>query len=239
MSSPIVSIFIGNLPPNTAARSLHKWLQNTFQVQLPAHAVAVGDHKHFGFLNCAASTADAIMSHIASHGAPYQLGGNALRIEVQTGTAPGRKSKDSAQTGKNPAAAAHNMAGVFLKKAAPPDSIMARWASQYITAGDSDGGRFFAFDCEEINLWGLGPDPFSEEELLPLLECFGRGEFARVVFLHLVMPLRCTPHFFFLTHATQQNNKVGDEGAKLIGEGLKVNRRMDLLRLVRHLFRCP
>ena len=44
-------------------------------------------------------------------------------------------------------------------------------------------GKFFAFDCEEINLNGekLG------EALLPLLERFSRGEFTRVKELFLVI----------------------------------------------------
>ena len=44
-------------------------------------------------------------------------------------------------------------------------------------------GKFFAFDCEEINLHNekLG------EALLPLLERFSRGEFTRVKKLSLVI----------------------------------------------------
>ena len=98
-------------------------------------------------------------------------------------------------------------------------------------AGVSVGGLFFAFDCEEIHLKSAKR---SEQELLPLLECFSRGEFTRVKTLKLVMPLHCTPHFFILTHATQNNNNVGDGGAKLIGEGLKVNSSLQELYLVRH-----
>ncbi len=68
-------------------------------------------------------------------------------------------------------------------------------------AGVSVGGRFFAFDCEEINLSGAN---LSEEELLPLLECFGRGQFTRVKTLKLVTPLYCTPHFdLFIAGAMQ------------------------------------
>ena len=103
-------------------------------------------------------------------------------------------------------------------------------------AGVSVGGRFFAFDCEEIILRGEDREELSEEELLPLLHCFSRGEFTRVKKVNLVIPLHCTPHFFFLTHATQNNNNVGDGGAKLIGEGLKVNSSLKELRLVRHFF---
>ena len=45
------------------------------------------------------------------------------------------------------------------------------------------GGKFFAFDCEEIDLSSkkLG------ESLLPLLERFSRGEFTRVKKLNLVI----------------------------------------------------
>ena len=50
-------------------------------------------------------------------------------------------------------------------------------------AGVTVRGKFFAFDCEEINLnrEELG------EALLPLLERFSRGEFTRVKKLNLVM----------------------------------------------------
>ncbi len=70
------------------------------------------------------------MSCVASHGAPYQLGGNALRIEVQTGTASGRKSKDSAQTAKKPAAAAA-AAVTGAAAAAPPSSQPFRLATYF------------------------------------------------------------------------------------------------------------
>ncbi len=98
-------------------------------------------------------------------------------------------------------------------------------------AGVSVGGRFCAFDREEIDLRSAKR---SEQELLRLLECFSRGEFTRVKILNLVMPLHCTPHFFFLTHAAQNGTKVGDGGAKLIGEGLKINSSLQRLFLVRH-----
>ncbi len=101
-------------------------------------------------------------------------------------------------------------------------------------AGVSVGGRFFfAFDCETIDVDALN---FSDGELLPLLECFGRGEFTRVKAMNLVVPLHCTPHFLFLTHAMQKNSNIGNGGAKLIGEGLKVNSSLQNLLLVSHLF---
>ena len=51
-------------------------------------------------------------------------------------------------------------------------------------AGVAAHGKFFAFDCEEIDLSSkkLG------ESLLPLLERFSRGEFTRVKELILVIP---------------------------------------------------
>ena len=44
-------------------------------------------------------------------------------------------------------------------------------------------GKFFAFDCEEIDLRNKKLD----EALLTLLECFSRGEFTRVKKLYLVI----------------------------------------------------
>ena len=51
-------------------------------------------------------------------------------------------------------------------------------------AGVKVGGKFFAFDCEEINLRGR---KLGEAALLPLLESFSRGEFTRVKKLSLVI----------------------------------------------------
>jgi hypothetical protein len=44
-------------------------------------------------------------------------------------------------------------------------------------------GSLIAFDCEEIN---LGELRLSESELLPFLQSFSRGDFARVKKLNLV-----------------------------------------------------
>ena len=44
-------------------------------------------------------------------------------------------------------------------------------------------GKFFAFDCEEIDL----DNKKLGEALLPLLERFSRGEFTRVKKLYLVI----------------------------------------------------
>jgi len=53
-------------------------------------------------------------------------------------------------------------------------------------AGVAVGGKFFAFDCEDIRLRDLG-----EAALLPLLESFSRGEFKRVKALYLVIASAC------------------------------------------------
>ena len=55
-------------------------------------------------------------------------------------------------------------------------------------AGVTVGGKFLAFDCEEID---LGAYDLGEAALLPLLESFSRGEFTRVKELNLVIASAC------------------------------------------------
>jgi hypothetical protein len=95
---PAVSIFVGNLPAGTSSQSLHQWLQSTFQAQLPVGSVSVGDQKLYGFVNCSSSTAEAVLSQVKAHNGPHQLGGSALRIEIQTGTTPGCRRKEQGAT---------------------------------------------------------------------------------------------------------------------------------------------
>ena len=57
-------------------------------------------------------------------------------------------------------------------------------------AGVSVGRYFFAFDCEEIDLAYAN---WEHCELLPILECFSRGQFVGLKTLRLVMLLLYTP----------------------------------------------
>jgi hypothetical protein len=95
--------------------------------------------------------------------------------------------------------------------------------------GVSVGGEFFAFDCEKINLHNKN---LGEAALLTLLESFSRGEFTSVKTLHLVIAALASMHLLDLT-LIQGGNAVGDIGAKMIGEGLKVNSSLQWLLLVR------
>jgi hypothetical protein len=99
---------------------------------------------------------------------------------------------------------------------APPFKAHTAALSPHITnifkrtnmAGVSVGDHIFAFDCEVIDLFNSN---LSEEELLPLLECFGRGDFTRVVILQLVIPLHCTPHTSFLLLCCRKGTVLGTE----------------------------
>jgi hypothetical protein len=94
---PAVFIFVGNLPAGTSSQSLHRWLQSTFQAQLPVGSVSVGDQKLYGFVNCSSSTAEAILSQVKAQNGPHQLGGSALRIEIQR-TTPGCRGNEQGAT---------------------------------------------------------------------------------------------------------------------------------------------
>jgi hypothetical protein len=101
-------------------------------------------------------------------------------------------------------------------------------------AGVSVAGRSFAFDCESIDLKGA---KLGSTELLLLLECFSRGEFTSVKRLNLnymvILSFRI-PRLTCLTQRKAQNGTcVGDTGAILIGEMLKVNTTLQWLWLVR------
>jgi hypothetical protein len=106
-------------------------------------------------------------------------------------------------------------------------------------AGVSVGGRSFAFDCESIDLKGA---KLSSNELLRLLECLSRGEFTSVKQLNLntmVILSYWIPRLIIcLTQRIWAQNGpcVGDDGAKLIGEMLKVNTTLQWLWLVRVFF---
>ena len=98
--------------------------------------------------------------------------------------------------------------------------------------GVTVGGRFFAFDSTAIE---LKHQQLSEDELLPLLESFRDGKFSWLKNLILVMSVAFNVMKILLgvTHVLQTGNQIGDRGAAMIGEGLKVNSSLQWLRLVR------
>ncbi len=61
-------------------------------------------------------------------------------------------------------------------------------------AGISVGGRFFNFECYEINLYGLN---LSESELLRLLECINPGNFTNLMTLMMVIAAKWVLQLFF------------------------------------------
>ena len=78
----------------------------------------------------------------------------------------------------------------------PPADVIARGTDgvfEFVRAMLSGGaivlrGSVFAADCERIDLEGRN---LNEDELLPLLESFSRGEFTRVKQLILVIASAC------------------------------------------------
>ena len=89
------------------------------------------------------------------------------------------------------------------------------------------GSSEFAVDCEAI--WaGLGCGVL-DEECVALGARMKGGEFQRVKTVELVS-------FFVLlllgAEPLQENNNIGDAGASSLGEGLKCNSSVQILRLV-------
>jgi Ran GTPase-activating protein (RanGAP) involved in mRNA processing and transport len=72
------------------------------------------------------------------------------------------------------------------------------------------GRKFFALNCESIDLNGL---KLSEDKLLPFLESFKEGKFSILKELKL------------------SGNGIGNKGANLIGEGLKITSSLRVLNL--------
>jgi hypothetical protein len=101
--------------------------------------------------------------------------------------------------------------------------------------GVTVGGEFFAFDSERV---GLNDRKLREDEMLPLLEAFRDRKFSRLKNLILVMSVafNVMKTLLGVTHVLQKGNQVRDSGAEMIGEGLKVNRSLQELHLVRLVF---
>ena len=101
--------------------------------------------------------------------------------------------------------------------------------------GVTVGGKFFAFGSTEI---GLYDRKLNEDELLPLLEAFRDRKFPILSGLFLVILNCCnmTKILLVVTHVLQNGNQIGDRGAEMMGEGLKVNCSLRDLHLVRHFY---
>ena len=91
----------------------------------------------------------------------------------------------------------------------------------------------FQMDCEEID---LSRRNVNEVGLLPLLEGFRDGKFLRLKRMKLVILIAFMMSEILLgvTRVLQGGNQIGDRGAEMIGEGLKVNSSLQELHLVRH-----
>ena len=79
-----------------------------------------------------------------------------------------------------------------------------------------------------------------DDDLLPLLEGLRVGKFSRLMILNLVIYIyiymiacNMTKMLLGVTHVLQGGNQIGDRGAEMIGEGLKVNSSLQWLHLVR------
>jgi hypothetical protein len=98
--------------------------------------------------------------------------------------------------------------------------------------GVTVGGEFFGFQSFAIE---LNDGKLSEDVLLPLLEAFRDGKFFRLQSIHLVILIafNVTKTLLGVTRVLQDGNQIGDRGAEMIVEGLKVNSILQLISLVR------
>jgi hypothetical protein len=98
--------------------------------------------------------------------------------------------------------------------------------------GVTVGGEFFGFQSFAIE---LNDGKLSEDVLLPLLEAFRDGKFSRLQSIKLVILIvfNVTKTLLGVTRVLQEGNQIGDRGAEMIGEGLKVNSSLFKLHLVR------
>ena len=94
----------------------------------------------------------------------------------------------------------------------------------------------FSMKCEYIN---LSHRNLNDSELLPLLQNFRDGKLTRLnrVYLVILSAFNATSLLLCVTRVLQDGNQIGDRGGEMIGEGLKVNRSLRGIHLVRLLFR--
>ena len=98
-------------------------------------------------------------------------------------------------------------------------------------------GEVFSMKSKNIDLSGRN---FSEDELLPLFENFRFVELSGLNSMKLVIVIafNVTKMLLGVTHVVQDGNQIGDRGAEMIGEWLKVNSSLRGLHLVRPCFFC-
>ena len=126
----------------------------------------------------------------------------------------------------------------------PPAEVIARGTQgvfEFVTVmlcgrGFHIHGEVFSMKSENID---LSRRNLNEDELLPLLESFRDGKFSSLKRMKLVIVFayNLTKMPLGVTHVLQDGNQIGDRGAEMIGEGLKVNSSLQRLHLVR-LFFC-
>jgi len=91
----------------------------------------------------------------------------------------------------------------------------------------------FTHECVHID---LSRRSLNDSELLPLFKSFRDGNLMKLKGMKLVtlFAFKMKKLLPNLTHVLQAGNQIGDRGAEMIGEGLKVNSSLRELRLVRH-----
>ena len=121
----------------------------------------------------------------------------------------------------------------------PPAEVIARGTQgvfDFVKAALLGGYIFrdevFSMEREVID---LSRRNVNEGELLPLLEGFRDGKFSRLKRMPLVILIvfGMSKMLLDVTHVLQDGNQIGDRGAEMIGEVLKVNSSLLELYLVR------
>ncbi len=121
----------------------------------------------------------------------------------------------------------------------PPAEVIARgtqgvflFVRAALLGGFTLRDKFFSIEHEEID---LSRRNVNEGELLPLLEGLRDGKFSRLKRMKLVMLIVFMKSEMLqgVTRVLQHGNQIGDRGAEMIAEGLKVNSSLRELHLVR------
>ena len=121
----------------------------------------------------------------------------------------------------------------------PPAEVIARgtqgvfeFVKAMLRGGFHIRGEVFSMKSENID---LSRRNLSEDELMPLLESFRDGKLSALNSMKLVIvfAFNMTQILLGVTHVLQAENQIGDRGAEMIGEGLKVNSMLQQLHLVR------
>ena len=124
----------------------------------------------------------------------------------------------------------------------PPAEVIARgtqgvflFVKAALLGGFTLRFHVFSFEClfMDISRWF-----HNEDVLLPLLEAFRDVKLSRLNSMRLVIifALNKKKMQLVVTHVLQDGNQIGDRGAEMMGEGLKVNSSLRDLHLVRHFY---